>query len=158
MSIFNKENNQKLSKESLSYFRKNNTEFFNTKKWIKVLTIGVLIAITLGTVHGFLYNSGETHSIWIFAILGFFLSNVMKKITGTVNFHLVIATLSCYTVLVIVSISSRLILFLNTLESNILISDGIKKFITINFLTPDSAMEIFSYFLGGLTAYYIARK
>lgn len=101
MNFKEKMEERKQRKEAISYFRKNNSEFFSPAKWCWII-VGVLgSSMILGLLLGELFN--QIHLIFSYAFLlaAYLIVQVCIKIARTTNRQLMILCMVGYTVMIL---------------------------------------------------------
>ena len=127
---------KKERKEAQKYFRQNNKEFLNLEQWIGTLVPGILWAVVIGAVYGFLANLIPFEFTVFYIIIGVAIANVLNAASGINTPQIGIASVGCTLLALIVATFVQLLAVLpfgaalsNTLP--VFFSNGILEWLFI---------------------------
>lgn len=86
--------------EAKRYFRNNNSEFFSTTTWLKLVGAGLGLAIGLGVVYAIFVTVTHLQAAYILGLLGVVIARCLKKVAGTGNMKVAILTIICYVLMI----------------------------------------------------------
>ena len=101
MNFKEKMEERKQRKEAISYFRKNNSEFFSASKWCLLILVVLGSSILLGLLLGELFNQINLIFSYAFLLVAYLIVQICVKIAKTTNRQLMILCMVGYTLMII---------------------------------------------------------
>lgn len=89
--------------EAKRYFRSNNPYYFSTETWIKMIVVGLLMALGCGALYGLFVMLTNIQMSYILGLVGIAIAKALKKISGVGNEKVGILTLIFYFLSIIFS-------------------------------------------------------
>lgn len=157
MSWKEKIENRRQQEQARQFFRENNPEFFTTETWLKLVFVGLALAIACGFAYMLFTMVTHVNFSYILALMGIVIARALKKIAHTGNFKIGILTIVFYILALVLSHVFAIIWQMGALNHffEFLFTPDVWR-LAINMMASRGLMTGMIYFIGGAYAYQSA--